>query len=144
MRTVNRIYELSLTNEGVSMTQTEDVREMDAEAQAPWWLQDHEHRVTKNEKDIERLRSDITDLKGDNKAFKDDIRELKEFINNGNRDQLAILNDMNAKMRDEFFKKKSTTHNEKWKIFGIVVGGIVGGGGTLTGLGYLMVKIIGG
>lgn len=112
--------------------------------QAPVWLQNHEHRLTKNEKDIEKVFSDVSRLSGENSELRQDIREVKDILNNSNREQLEILNEMNAQMRDEFFKKKSTSQSERWKLLGIIVGGIVGGGGALVAIVATVVQYVGG
>lgn len=125
------------------MTVKEEVVDVE-QTNAPFWLQDHEHRLTKVEKDTEKLEKDYVRLSGENSELKQDIREVKDILNNSNQEQLKILNEMNAQMRDEFFKKKRTSYTEKWKLLGIIFGGIVGGGGTLVAIVAAVIQFLGG
>lgn len=92
------------------MTQEKDVENM------PIW-QNHEQRITALE---------VTQAN-----MKHEFKEVKEAINKGNQSQLKKLDEINNRLFEEFFHKKRITHKEKWKLFGSIVGYLLGGGSIL-------------
>lgn len=83
-------------------------------------LQDHERRITVMEVTMGTLASkmDTVDSKMD---------KVKETIDEGNKEQKAMLNVINNRMIDEYFTKKSINLNNAWKL----VLGLLGGGSFL-------------
>lgn len=82
----------------------------------PIW-QNHEQRITALEVTMQGLSQKMD--------------SLEETINTGNDEQLKKLDEMNNRLFDEFFKKKTLNLSNAWKL----IIGILGGGGLI----YLLI-----
>lgn len=92
----------------------------------PIW-QNHENRITA----LEITTGNI----------KDEFREIKDRIDEGNKAQSKKLDVIDKRLMDEFFKKKNRNHKYTWKLVLKVVGALVGAGSFI----YLVLeKILGG
>jgi len=106
-------YEKILYVRGLIMNE-KDVDDM------PIW-QNHEQRITT----LEVLTSNM----------QGEFKEVKDKIDTGNEDQSKQLEMINKRLFEEFFPKKASERNNKWKFWTT----ILGGGGLI----YLLVdKVI--
>lgn len=97
----------------------ENVKELDemTMAQVISVLQDHEGRITANEKGQEHLEKNFD--------------EIKNLIQKGNDEQAERLKIIDNRLMDEYFYKQRSTHDTKMSLWAKVVGGLVGGGSFL-------------
>ncbi|WP_277680201.1 hypothetical protein [Gracilibacillus dipsosauri] len=93
------------------MSEKEDVDNM------PIW-QNHEQRIS-------RLEITMTGLS-------DKMESVERTVRKGNDEQKELLNTINNRMVDEFFKKKTINLNNGWKL----LFSLIGGGGFL----YLLIE----
>lgn len=84
------------------MPEKEDVDNM------PIW-QNHEQRIT-------RLEITMTGLS-------DKMESVERTVRKGNDEQKELLNTINNRMVDEFFKKKTINLNNGWKLLFSLIGG---------------------
>ena len=84
------------------MPEKEDVDNM------PIW-QNHEQRIT-------RLEITMTGLS-------DKMESVERTVKKGNDEQKELLNTINNRMVDEFFKKKTINLNNGWKLLFSLIGG---------------------
>jgi len=74
----------------------------------PIW-QNHEQRIT-------RLEITMTGLS-------DKMESVERTVKKGNDEQKELLNTINNRMVDEFFKKKTINLNNGWKLLFSLIGG---------------------
>lgn len=74
----------------------------------PIW-QNHEQRIT-------RLEITMTGLS-------DKMESVERTVRKGNDEQKELLNTINNRMVDEFFKKKTINLNNGWKLLFSLIGG---------------------
>lgn len=79
----------------------------------PIW-QNHEQRIT-------TLEVTTANIQGE-------FREVKDIINEGNKEQAERLARIDKTLMDEFFKKRKDTRDNMWKLIFKVSGAVVGGG----------------
>lgn len=72
-------------------------------------LFNHERRITQ----LETLMNNVST----------DLKELKSEVKRGNDDQSKRLDEINNRLFEEFFEKKSVNRKEAWKIAGYMLGG---------------------
>ncbi|SRR5699024_172839 len=92
----------------------------------PIW-QNHEQRITSLEVTTSTINRDFADMR---KRFDD----VESKIEKGNEDQSKKLEVIDKRLMDEFFNKKTTNRDYKWKMLIAVVGG--------GGIGYLVIEKI--
>src|SRR5699024_5312820 len=92
----------------------------------PIW-QNHEQRITSLEVTTSTINRDFEDMR---KRFDD----VEGKIEKGNEDQSKKLEIIDKRLMDEFFNKKNTNRDNKWKLILAVVGG--------GGVGYLVIEKI--
>lgn len=92
----------------------------------PIW-QNHEQRITSLEVTTSTINRDFADMR---KRFDD----VESKIEKGNEDQSKKLEVIDKRLMDEFFNKKTTNRDNKWKLLIAVVGG--------GGIGYLVIEKI--
>lgn len=92
----------------------------------PIW-QNHEQRITSLEVTTSTINRDFEDMR---KRFDD----VEGKIEKGNEDQSKKLEVIDKRLMDEFFNKKNTNRDNKWKLILAVVGG--------GGVGYLVIEKI--
>lgn len=94
-----------------------------------------------NEKDVDDMpiwqnhEQRITTLEVITSNMQGEFKEVKDKIDAGNKDQSKQLELINKRLFEEFFPKKASERNNKWKFWTT----ILGGGGLI----YLLVdKVI--
>lgn len=92
----------------------------------PIW-QNHEQRITSLEVTTSTINRDFADMR---KRFDD----VESKIEKGNEAQSKKLEVIDKRLMDEFFNKKTTNRDNKWKLLIAVVGG--------GGIGYLVIEKI--
>lgn len=86
--------------------------------------QDHEKRITT----LELTTADM----------RQEFKEVKDKIDDGNSEQIKKLDSFYTRLADDFFQSKQNNAKYKWKFATKFVGALIGGGGIV----YLIIEKI--